>query len=161
MNEIEVKEQSEGHGAVLIKEQSLKVPVFSFESSVVWYLSKREEVLARAWVDGFNVAKCQRILKEEVGTQWTRDMVLKVLARGRVKRYVDDLIRDRAIADGITSKDKWFAMGARWMIGKDGGPNRRTHDYWKEIGKAMGWYVEDVKQGPLVNINLTQANGSI
>lgn len=145
---------------VKVEDRVVKIPVYHWEANKVSYISKRESVCIETWVKTMNVMACVRALKDEVGTEWGWQRVSSLLKRPRVSRVIAERLKKRAIASGL-DREGWLAEGLKMQYSKDGGPNKMSWVFWKELGKAMGFYVEGEGMHLTQNFSIVQADGKV
>lgn len=129
----------------------------------VRYLSVREKLLVDVWLrTGGNVVECKRQLD---GMGWRgkkingKSILQFMTRRPHIVAYVAERLKERALAEGYT-EEKWKAEGIEYKNGmrREG---KTTFFYWKELGRALGYYREPENPTMQMNqqINFVQASG--
>lgn len=131
----------------------------------VRYLSGREKVLVEVWLrTGGNIGECKRQLEaikwRQGGKISSATIVHYMTKRPHIVAYVAERMRERALAEGY-DETKWKAEGIMYKDGmiKEG---KTTFFYWKELGKALGYYKEPENPAMQMNqqINFVQWDGN-
>jgi len=163
MNGLQQTVSSEDRGRV--SPYAERFPVMSYDTGELRYISKREKVLIDAWIaTNGNYGECKRLL-EEAGWRGgkkpiaSRTIVL-FLQRPQIVKYIVEKQKERALAEGY-DEVRWKAEGIRYKNG-DLKTNGMTFFYWKELGRALGFYKQADNNAPMFNqqINFVQADGN-
>lgn len=125
-----------------------------------WYATYREKVLVKAWLESYNFRYVISVMKKECELELDEKVVKRYLRRPHIRYMIGVLERRKAEANGLT-EDEWKSFGVRGMKGLNGKVSESQSLFWKELGKACGYYKEPVN--PLMNIeniNFLQRDGS-
>lgn len=130
---------------------------YDYKRGVVMQLSKRERVLADTWKRTFSYAECVRVLKDEIGVEISPMTAMRWLKRPHVVSWMQEEMRQEAMARGYT-RARWVSEGIEMkdMEGKVGFHKLLA---WKELGRACGFYEENIVNQNNVQINFTQSDG--
>ena len=140
-----------------------RFPIMSYEGNVS-YISKREKVLIDAWIaTNGNYGECKRVLEAggwRGGKPVSSKTIVLFLQRPHVVKYIVDRQKERALAEGY-DEVRWKAEGIRLKTGEIKG-HGMTFYYWKELGRALGFYHEPENSAMQMNaqINFVQADGN-
>lgn len=160
-----------GLQAVLPKEHKLEIsaqferfPIITkYETGEVRYLSYREKALVEVWLKtGGNVGECKRQLSAIGwrGGRVSNKAIEEFMKRKHIIAHVTEKMKEKALAEGY-DETKWKAEGIMWKEGlkKEG---RMSFFYWKELGKALGFYKEPTSPTMQMNqqINFVQGDGN-
>ena len=143
---------------VMAKDARERVPlVYDYQRGNVIFPSKRERVLLDAWKRSFNYFECVRSLREQLGVVVSNMTVKRWLQRPHVVEWKNKELMEEARARGLT-KAKWVSDGLE-MQEFNGKKGLHQVVAWKELGRACGFYEENVFNQTNLQINVTQANG--
>lgn len=144
---------------VKIDKTLIRKPVYEYKTGQIIYLSHKEQVLVDTYMETQNVHECSRQIKEQMKMDISVPTCWRWLQKRRIAGYIVDKMKDKAMANGY-DQDKWIAEGIKYKNGDLHEGTKLTMLYWKEIGKALGYYkTPDILQQLNTQINFTQADG--
>lgn len=123
----------------------------------------RERIIIEVWVNTRKAEECVKALKDRIGVEVHVVTVRRWLKRPWVIEYIGNELKKKALAEGM-DEVTWRALGSDQML-YDGNvlgygkfDSLRTF-YWKELGKALGYYKEGEGVKVMGELRLVQADG--
>lgn len=149
-----------------IKPSLIRYPVYQYETGKQMFLSKKERIVADAYIRTGSVAEARRVINDLLAKHGSHKAhCLEAIRNWLQKPHVAQFIAGKWLDEGRVNwfdKPKWEAWGVDIMQGKN-----RVHQtqvaVWERYGKAKGWFVEQGSGGATFNqvIQIRQADGSI
>jgi hypothetical protein len=130
-------------------------PVYIWETGKSIYVSKKQRVVAEAWVRTRNLKECERALKAE-GWDYSWKTCGRWLRIKEVEEWVMQRMEECGVYAGWT-RERWYKVMTDHIQGKK---RLRDGDMYAMnlIAKYKGWETP-VGGGVINNISIVQANG--
>ena len=155
-----------------VNELLKKIPVFNYRTGQGFYMSKREHLIVHTWLLTRNIHECTRVVNAcmpprrriaangKVSKSMGVATVWRWLKKRRIAEYVTERQKIKALASDY-SEEQWKAEGIMYKDGHIPQHNKMSWYFWKELGKALGYYKESGAPAIQLNqqISFVQQNG--
>lgn len=138
----------------IIKDKGIE-PVYVWKTGKTIYPSKKERLVAEAYIRSGNLAECERVLRKE-GWKVSWKTCGRWLKRKNVEEWVMEKMEESGVYAGWT-RERWYKVMTDHLTGK-----KRLADgdgyFMNLVAKYKGW---DMSGGVNVvnSINITQLDG--
>jgi len=150
---------AKGEEHALVQVERGYAPVYIWQTGRTLMLSKREKILADAYLETFSYAQAQKALEKAGAWRWkAHETCARWLRKQHVKDYIADRLKDRGYFNSWT-KERWIRIATEHLTGDK---RLKGGDLYcmKLIADVMG-YDEVNKMNITQNtqINFTQEDG--
>ena len=135
-----------------------KTPAYVWKTGTMFYLSKKEKIVADTYIRTQSWKECARVLKEEVG------VIRKPLTCKRwyewkkhVKEYIHEGLEKSGVFNGW-DKERWVFEMHKYLNGERTFTSGQLYGM-KQMADVKGFVNDKVGAQIIQQINFTQANG--
>lgn len=129
-------------------------PAYVWKTGRTIFLSKKERIVADAFIATRNYEECSQALMKE-GWRKSRQTCRRWLEKSHIQDYLKEKFDEAGVYSGWT-KEHWFKVMTDHLMGRERLANGDLYGM-ALIGKYKGWETPAVTQ--IGEINIVQANG--